>query len=245
MLTILLCDDNQRAIDKYNMMITRVAEKHKIGVALSVFLSAESLIFHLSDDPNQADIIYLDILMGGQNGLDAAKQLRGYGCKAEIIFLTVSEDYVFDAFDVMPVQYLIKEKTTASKFEQIFLRAVSLTKDKTAEMFVYESNTIRKLIPLKDISHFEIWKRVVTVHCSDGETFKYYTTMERLEKSLQKKNFIRAHRSYMVNMQYIAQFNAQNLLLKTGHEIPIGGTYRRQAEEAFAVYMSRFRIYRA
>ncbi|MDR0405619.1 MAG: LytTR family DNA-binding domain-containing protein [Clostridiales bacterium] len=244
MLTVLLCDDSRETLEKYSAMITKSAKKHQLEVAVSTFESAESLVFYLSDAPNEADIIYLDILMGGQNGMDAAKQLRRCGCKAEIIFLTTSGDYVFDAFDVTPVQYLIKEATTAAKFERVFLRAVSLVKDKTTDMFVYESGTVRKLIPLKSISHFEIWRRRVTVYCQEGENFQYYTTMGQLEKHLEGKNFIRAHRSYIVNLQYIAKFHAQSLLLKSGIKIPVGGTYAQQLEEAFTAYMSQFSVYR-
>jgi DNA-binding LytR/AlgR family response regulator len=244
MLTVLLCDDNQQMIEKYSAMIKQSAKKHRIDITLSSFESAESLIFYMYGAPSGADIIYLDILMGGQNGMEAARHLRHCGCKAEIIFLTTSEDYVFDAFDVTPVQYLIKEATTAAKFEQVFLRAVSLVKDKTTEMFVYESGSVRKLIPLKSISHFEIWRRRVTVYCQEGENFQYYTTMGQLEKHLEGKNFIRTHRSYIVNLQYIAKFHMQNLLLKSGTKIPVGGTYAKQLEDAFANYMSQFSVYR-
>ena len=152
MLTVFLCDDNRLIIEKYCALITQIAKNNQIEITLSTFESGESLVFHLSDSPNQADIIYLDILMGVQNGIDAARQLRNCGCKAEIVFLTTSEDFVYEAFDVTPVQYLVKDSTSASKFEQVFLRAVSLVKDKTTEMFLCESGTSRELLPLKSVT---------------------------------------------------------------------------------------------
>ncbi|MFT3985961.1 MAG: response regulator, partial [Lachnospiraceae bacterium] len=98
LLTVYLCDDSRETIEKYSDLITRTAQKNQIDIALSVFENGESLIFHLSDTPDLPDIIYLDILMGKLNGIDTAKRLREFGCKAEIIFLTTSEDYVFDSF---------------------------------------------------------------------------------------------------------------------------------------------------
>ena len=82
------------------------------------------------------------------------------------------------------------------------------------------------------------------MYCQDGQKIQYYKTMEQLEESLQGKGFIRTHRSYMVNLQYVAKFNTQGLLLKTGSEVPVGGTYLKIVEEAFSDYMSKFNIYK-
>jgi DNA-binding LytR/AlgR family response regulator len=243
MVTIYLCDDNQQMRDKYGIMINRFAYENQIAITLSTFESGEELLFHLYDDPNQADIIYLDILMGELNGIEAAKKLRKLGCNSEIIFITTCEDYVFEAFDISPVQYLIKNSTSDERFEEIFQRAVSLTEGKKTEMFICESSNIRKVIPIKDISYFEIWKRLIKVHYQGGENFIYYGTMEQLEQQMLDKDFVRVHRSYMVNLQYIGKFQRPNLYLKTGDVIPIGVTYTKLVDQAFSDYISRQYIY--
>ena len=244
MVTIFLCDDNQQMIDRYSKLINKFANKNRINITLSTFEIGEALVFHLSDAPNKADIIYLDILMGVLNGMEIAKQLRKLGCNSEIIFLTTSEDYVFEAFDISPVQYLIKDSTSAERFEEIFLRAVSLAEEKKTEMFVCESGGARKVIPMKDISYFEIWKRLVRVHYQGGESFEYYGTMEQLEQQMLEKDFVRVHRSYMVNLQYIGKFQRPNLILKTGEVIPIGVTYTKLVDKAFSDFISRLNTYR-
>ena len=240
MVTIFLCDDNSETVEKYSSKIKQIAEKNKIDINLSVFYSGESLIFHMSDTPDLPDIIYLDILMGKMNGIETAKQLRELRCNAEIIFLTSSEDYVFDSFDVFPIHYLLKEETTREKFEQVFLRAVNLSEGETAKKFVCKSGGTRKIIPIKEISHFDIWKGVVTVHYGKNETFEYWMTMEELEEQLQGKSFIRTHRSYIVNFQYISKFGRRVVLLKTGESIPVGVTYEEKVKSAFMDYMSRY-----
>lgn len=240
MVTIFLCDDNSETVEKYSSKIKQIAEKNQIDINLSVFYSGESLIFHMSDTPDLPDIIYLDILMGKMNGIETAKQLRELGCNAEIIFLTSSEDYVFDSFDVFPIHYLLKEETTREKFEKVFLRAVNLSEGETAKKFVCKSGSTRKIIPIKEISHFDIWKGVVTVHYGKNETFEYWMTMEELEEQLQGKSFIRTHRSYIVNFQYISKFGRRVVLLKTGESIPVGVTYEEKVKSAFMDYMSRY-----
>ena len=245
MVIIYLCDDYKQMRDKYSILINKFAYKNQMTISLSTFTSGEELLFHMYDDPNQADIIFLDILMGAINGIEVAKQLRKLGCSSEIIFLTTSEDYVFEAFDISPVQYLLKNITSEERFEEILQRAVTLTVGKKTEMFICEYNNIRKVIPIKNISYFEIWKRLIKVHyhIHEDEIFMYYGTMEQLEQQLQNKDFVRLHRSYMVNLQYISKFQRSNLLLKTGEVIPIGVTYMKLVEQAFSNYISKQKIY--
>lgn len=239
MVTIFLCDDNSETVEKYSTLIKCTAEKHQIDIALSAFYSGESLVFHMSDTPDLPDIIYLDILMGKLNGIDTAKQLRKLGCNSEIIFLTSSEDYVFDSFDVFPIHYLRKEETTQEKFEQVFLRAVHMSAGEEAKKFVCKSGAARKIIPIKEISHFSIWKGVVTVHYGKSEKFEYWMTMEELEDQLRGNDFMRTHRSYIVNLQYIAKFGRGTVLLKTGESIPVGITYEEKVKAAFMDYFGR------
>jgi len=238
MVTIFLCDDNNQAVEQYSTLIKRIAEKNHININLSVFYSGESLIFHMSDSPDLPDIIYLDVLMGSLNGVDTAKRLRELGCNAEIVFLTSSEDYVFDSFDAFPVHYLLKDETTEEKFAQVFLRAVQLIDGDAAKKLVCQSGGAKSIIPIKEIAYFDIWKGVVTVHYGQGKTFKYWMTMEELEEQLRGKDFIRTHRSYIVNLQYISKFARRAVMLKTGESIPVGITYEEKVKSDFLDYMT-------
>jgi DNA-binding LytR/AlgR family response regulator len=242
MITITLCDDDERVISKYSCLITKIAKKNHIEILLSTFNSGEELLFKLCEDPNQVDIIYLDILMYKINGIETAKELRNFGCKAEIVFLTTSEDYVYDAFEVGPVQYLLKDTTTKEKFERVFLRAVELSAKKMTDMFSYGSEGTKKLIPIREISFFEIWKRVIMVHYENEKTDEFYGKLEQLEEQLKDRDFVRVHRSYLVHLPYIARFQAQRLILKSGITIPVGVTYAPLTQKAFSDYMSRSNV---
>lgn len=243
MLKIALCDDNDRSIRQYAKMINSIAEKHQICIELSCFNSGEALFFQYSDSPEDIDIVYLDILMGEMDGMKTAQMLRDNNCKAQIIFLTSFEDYVFEAFDVNASHYLLKEDTSTSKFEEVFLRAVQLASTKEQELFCFEFNGEPGVVPVCDISYFEIWRRLVTVHYDNGKKVEFYGSMEQLANKLSGKNFARTHRSFMVHLPYIAKFRPQSLLLKTGEVVPIGTTYAQSLKAAFAEYLSRLNIY--
>lgn len=242
MLTVFLCDDHEETLSQYANLIENIAKKHDEKITISSFNSGESLLFHLTEEPDRADIIYLDILMGKTSGMDAARRLREIKCKAEIIFLTASEDFVYEAYDVAPVQYLLKSATPDERFEQVFLRAAALAQEKETDMFVCESGNIQKVIPIKDITFFEIWKRVVTLHYGK-ETMDFYSSMEQLENQLSGKGFVRVHRSYIVHLSYIAKFQPDSLCLKTGESIPIGVTYIKPVKKTFADYITHSNVH--
>ncbi len=243
MLKIVICDDNSNSIRKCADLISEIAEKNRLDIVISCLDSGESLLFHYGDKPEQIDILYLDILMDKIDGMETARKLRDCGCNAQIIFLTSCEDYVYDAFDVNAVQYLLKNDTSFEKFEQVFLRAAEMTSTKEEELFTFDFGGETGVIPVNQISYFEIWKRLVTVHYGNGKTAKFYGSMEQLEEKLRGKNFARAHRSYLVHLPYITMFRHQSLLLKTGEDVPVGGTYMQSLKRAFSNYIAHFHIY--
>lgn len=243
-MTIFFCDDNTETVEKYSTLIKKIAEKNNISISLSAFYSAESLLFHMSDTPDLPDILFLDILMGKINGMEAAKKLRAWGCNAEIIFLTSSEDYVFEAFDTAPVHYLMKDTTTDEKFEDVFIRAVGRCSGQTVQKIVCKAGAARKIIPTKEISHISIWRGRITVHFGESETFQAWMTMDEIEKQLVGKGFVRTHRSFIVNLAYIASFHHGSAILITGVTIPEGVTYKEDVNNAFLDYMSHHSMIR-
>lgn len=243
MIQVYLCDDSQTTLHVYAELVGQIAAMHQFEVSLHTFSSGEALLFHLEERPNQADIIYLDILMEATNGIETARQLRKLGCKAEIIFLTSSEDFVFESFDIAPIYYLRKEFTSRSKFEQVFLRAISLVEKKETELFFFTSSAAKQCIPLNEISYFEVWKRVLMIHGFKGEVVEFYGRMEQVEEELADKGFLRIHRSYLVNITYIRQFMSQRVELKTGVSLPIGVTYAQSVKKAFSNYLINSHIY--
>ncbi|MEG2022352.1 MAG: LytTR family DNA-binding domain-containing protein [Oscillospiraceae bacterium] len=237
MINICLCDDNSILLEKYKNMLLCVAEENNILVSLKTFLSGEQLLFYLSDSPNDADIIYLDVIMADLNGIETGKRLRELGCKAEIIFLTSCESHVYDSFDINPLYYMLKDNSSTDKFNEVFLRAVGLSSDKTTEAFMCESGSVIKKIPLKDITYFEIHNRIITVHYNKN-TFDFYSTIESVEQELCAKRFIRCHRAFLVNIKHIDSIDSANIYLSDKSTLPVGSTYLKAVKQALSDYLT-------
>ncbi|MEG0721198.1 MAG: LytTR family DNA-binding domain-containing protein, partial [Lachnospiraceae bacterium] len=167
MVTIFICDDDEIICEKNKVEIRKICKQHEIVVAIATFYSGEALLRRLSTNPHDADVILLDILMKETNGAQVAKQLRNMKSSAEIIFLTSSEDYVFDVFETNPIQYLIKGNENSGKLEHALLKAIEISQKKRTEIFLVNSEGEKFQIPYRDIFYFEISLRIVDIHYDD------------------------------------------------------------------------------
>lgn len=238
MLKIFLCDDDYEMLTLYARLLRIIADKNKLVVKISIFKSGEQLINKMLLSKEHPDIVYLDILMKSLNGIETAKKIRKLGCQTEIVFLTASEDYLFDSFDVKPVQYLLKEETSEKRFEQIFLRAAELVNGERANNFLVETTSFLHVIPISKISHFAINRRKVTVHYEKDKSISYYHTMNMLDKELENKNFVRIHRGYIVNLQYIRRLEREKVILIDDCFLPVGATYYERVNAELMKYIT-------
>lgn len=238
MIPIVICDDNPIILERYKNKLSSFAKDYDYPVSFSCFLSGEQLLFHLEEEPNKAAVIILDVLMGGINGIETAKKLRSMGCHSEIIFLTSTEDFVFESFDSSPLHYLLKGAANEDeKLKDVFIKAIQISLRKETEMFFCEHGAHKKKIPLYSISYFEVYGRVVIVHYLEG-SFEFYSSIDAVEAELKDKKFIRCHRSFLVNLPYINDIQKTEILLTTGDKIPLGTTYAKKVKLAFSANLS-------
>lgn len=230
MLRVFLCDDNATILEKYKTLLTKIKNKYNIPMRLHTFQSGKALLFHMDEGNESAEIIYLDIIMDNENGIDVAKKLRDQNCQAEIIFLTANPEFVFDSFEATPSNYILKDQISEERFEEIFLKTAIKAEKKSQEILVCSNGSTHKSIPFNAISHFEISNRITTVHY-DKESFAFYQKLEDLEKELGHRSFIRVHRSFLVNMNFIEELTKNSILLSDGTTIPLGGTYIKNVKK--------------
>lgn len=237
MISIALCDDEQLYLTHYEEKINKLSKKLGILHEVIKFESGESLLFYMEDLPTKFNIIFLDVLMKSINGIDTALKIREINPDVLIVFLTSSESYVYDSFAAQPENYLIKNLHD-SKFDSVFtdlIKKVQLSRD--YDSFIYQSRNQNLVIPFNKIVYFEVFKRIIIIHTQDGNTEEYYGKLNELEEKLKNKSFVRCHRSFLVNLQYISKINNQTVFLKTKKTLPISRNYYTKTKEILSSYL--------
>lgn len=221
---IAICDDERSDLANLGEKIDLLSRRHNVAAELEYYSSGAELLFLLEDSVSHPSIIYLDILMPGLNGIQIARELRKRQYRGEIIFISFSEQYAIDAFDVDALHYIIKAKTEEDKFEEIFLKATERAAKRGREVITVSCAGDNRVIPVEDILYFEVSKYVVTVNFG-AETFEFYSTLGKIENGLIGRGFIRVHRAFLVAKKSIKEINRQEILLVNGARIPVGRNY--------------------
>ena len=221
---IFICDDNAEQSSLCKQAISRLAHRHNVHAKIKTFPSGDALLFEAEDVYATLDLVYLDIHMPGLNGMDTAKRLREIGYLGDIVFFTVSPDFAIAGYDVSALHYVVKDKTSDEKFEEIFVRACERKARRESEVLVLTCAGESRCIPVEDIRYFEIQQRIVTVVYAD-ERFEFYSTMMRLEEQLFNRGFVRTHKSFLVSKRFIRSIDSTRVQLDTGEELPVGKRY--------------------
>ena len=164
------------------------------------------------------DVLFLDVQMPGLNGFDIVRQLS---VKPFIVFVTAYNEYALKAFEENSVDYLLKPveqvrlDKTVDKMERMFNAPGPGLQEQIERVLVQLAAppfqrikvTVGDklfLIPLEDIVYFEAREKYTFLHTLEKE-YAIDDTIAALEIRLDKRRFIRIHRSYIVNVGFIRE----------------------------------------
>jgi len=231
---IAICDEHLTDIKEYEEIFRKIAKEHKFHFDSIYYENGQQILLNFEMNRKQfAEIILMDIHMPGFSGIETALELRQYGYSGEIIFLTSSKNYMLDAFDVEALHYIVKNETPTHKVEKIFLRAIKKASEKRQENILFTAGGEYRNVAVNSIRYFVIYKKIVTVHYADHQTFEFYCpSLEKIEKQLEFLGFIRIHRGYLVSLSKIIYCSYDMVLLDNQEELPIGRKYYPLLKEA-------------
>ena len=167
----------------------------------------------------------MDIELPGSNGMEIIAHLRERGCRGQVIFITAYEKYVFQAFDVDAVHYILKP-VEDEKFFRAMGRAVKRTEANCESVLLLTKNNLHTKIFTKDILYCEVYDHKIFIETLYGR-FSYTGTLGSLEKQL-RGDFFRCHRSYIVNMSHVLDRNGEAVTMAGGGRIFVS---RRKKQE--------------
>lgn len=175
------------------------------------------------------DLIFLNTKINGMDGIKLAKKLRQQERqmifqgektnKIEFIFIAEQKEQMQEAFDVNAFHYLmkpIKKKKLIEVFRSYLEKYNKIGETNESFLFI-KTGSLSRRIDLKDIYYIDTFRKKVTLYLKQG-SISYYAKLEELEKQL-RKQFFRCHRSYLVNLAYVVEYDATTVVLEGGQRI--------------------------
>lgn len=231
---IALCDDNPEFLQQTAGLIEQWSAQSQIPSEIYCFDNGDALLSQMSIV--HMDIIFLDIIMPLQNGMDIAKELRHNDNVVQIIFLTSSPEFALDSYEVKAKGYLLKP-ITYEKLKE--------TLDECSHIFDFpQKNTVLQTafgyqrIYYHDIEYAEAQNKKVAFYLRTGKVVVTPTPLYSLEKQfIENDGFFKCHRSYLVYLPNVDHFSTSEIVMKSGRSIPIARGYRKAFKEAFFAMM--------
>jgi two-component system LytT family response regulator len=188
------------------------------------------------------DLIILDIQMPKINGFEMLELIEN---PPAVIFATAFDEYAIKAFEAHAIDYLLKpfnqdrfekaikkwreqkNNSAGEKQTKQLLDDVSLTAPQNERIVIKDGSKI-KIIPIQDVHYLEAADDFVKVFTKEGYFLKN-KTMSHFEQVLDPSQFVRSHRSYIINLQQITRIDPYEkdnhiAILRSGAKVPVSRT---------------------
>ncbi|HBH4214478.1 TPA: response regulator transcription factor, partial [Clostridioides difficile] len=215
MYRIVICEDDITQIAFLRECILKSLEGISSQIELFEFNSGEEL---LETNLEGIDIFFLDIKMLQLTGMDVAKIIRETNDTSEIIFITSIVDYIQEGYKVRAYRYLLKPIDFGDLNESILSCMSDIIKKRENFMLIENKGIINKIL-INSIMYIEVRKKVLTIH-TKNDTYYTKNSMDKIELELEKYNFFRCHKSYLINLEYI-QFICKNTVVINDEDVPV------------------------
>ena len=238
MLKAYIVDDEPLARDELKYLLIRSKQVEILG-------EGDCLEDAVVDIPKlKPDLVFLDIELAEDNGLQLAKHILTLDPIPAIVFATAYDEYALQAFDLNALDYLLKPfdenriQKTLEKIQHMQRLGEkennshpSLKKDHNRKIAVLVDERF-VLLPCDDIVFLESSAGKSIIQTTE-QTYKVNEALIVLEKKLIGGNFIRVHRSFIVNIDHIIEiepwFNSTyNLIMKDSSKVPVSRTYVKE-----------------
>ena len=218
MIIVAICEDERYILEELRKKVEKYINRKSLDASIKTFTSGEELL----KAKKKLDIILLDLMLPGIDGLEVARQISG---RSRIIFVTSYREYAVEAFDANAVHYLVKPVTEERLFSALD-RAVNQTEQMDNQALTLIKSGKTQVILIRDILYCEVFNHQVRIHTVHG-TYDYFGTLDMLETKLDER-FFRCHRSFVVNMNCVAGQEKGVAILINGERIFI--SRRKQAD---------------
>ncbi len=216
---IAICDDDKTEQLQILELLEEYFKEGKNKPTIKTFSSSIELASIARYE--QFDLYLLDVIMPVLNGIELAKEIRGFDKVSDIIFLTSSPEFAVESYTVKAANYLVKPIQKAAFFQALDDISEKRMEESGKSIIVKSSFGVHKIY-LSGLIYVEAMNRKVIYYLKNGEQI---TTAERFSSVcdilMQNSEFILPHRSFLVNMNYIRSITTTDMHLQNNKIIPL------------------------
>ena len=216
---IAICDDVELWHQEIANSCKNFFDDKEVDLNFFSYYSGEEIV---SERCREIDVLFLDIEMGKLSGLDAMRQIENIPNIKTVVFITSHPEVAGYAYGFKPVGFITKPIDVyelQTKLGEIYFRMNPET------IIEFSDNSRTYLLRKSDIIYVEADSSYSDIHSNQGEIVVTHT-LKKCEEVLQGQPFLRVHKSFVVNLDYIKNMTSTEIKLHNDERIPIGRRYK-------------------
>lgn len=230
---VAICDENLVFLED----LERKLNNHYLVTQVQIYSSPLELVMRIQEE-EKYELIFMDIDWGTkekQNGLRWGEEICELLPEAAIIFITGYNDQF--AQHVLLTEANTLGYMTKPIDDTILERYLEKAKNRNVEpKYLVISRKGGKIsVPMDKIIYIESRNHKAVIH-TEEEEYVIYEKLIDLQKRL-LDNFIPCHKSYIINMEWIATYEGKSFNMRNGQNIPISRTYTGKVKDLFFRYL--------
>ncbi len=212
---IVICDDDAAELNKLSTALKNIFTEHVLPLEIVSFNNGKDCYSYLLN--NTADIVFFDIYLQDSLGIDLALKLRDAGCTFKLIFLTTSNEFANESYEARASYYLLKP-ATPEQLEKSLTFCDAFAEEATITLDAGRSGQLT-INPEKIIA-VEVKDKYCFIYTTT-QTYKQYSSMNKIREQLSQNYFLQIHRSYLINMNYVQDVQTSCFVMTNGFKAPI------------------------
>ncbi|MCM1123111.1 MAG: LytTR family DNA-binding domain-containing protein [Eubacterium sp.] len=236
-LNIAICDDILQDAETIRCFVKELMQKSGVRCKFDLFDSGEAMLDRVKTKDARYDLYFVDVLMGGINGIETADAVKAALQDCQIVFVTNSQEFAVEAFSLNALHYLIKPITReqiAEVFKRFSIEAPKpyiMVYDGTDQIKVFLDNIL--YLESSHDSNAHSNTHIITKSCR----ITVRKALSEVEKLL-GEDFLKLHRGFVVNMAFIERMGTDRCILKNGSEEILSRRARAELREKYKNYLS-------
>lgn len=235
MLRIAICDDEEKQRSETTELLTSYLQSHPtLAGQVEAFQSGHALLAR-AEEAGGFDLYILDILMPELSGIETGRHLRELGKGGEIIYLTNSNDFAADSYDVRAFFYLLKPVEPRKLFQILDGAVEKVNRRRSSAIVVSTSDGPRRIL-LEHIRYVERVGRCLRYYCTDRTIDSQSIRVSFREAAaplLADPRFCLCGASFVLNFQHVTGVNGQTALLDSGQTVSLPRTAAQEFKKAW------------
>ena len=217
MIYIAICDDDALDIQSLEKHLAKLSE-YDLSAKILTYQDPTELVEDIRRG-YRFNLIFMDMHMKPINGIDASMKIRQYDQAVPLVIVTATSEFAVDGYKVEALRYLIKP-IKEEELLKVVVPILQKNKFLNQQFFTFQGAEGLTRLPVGDIYYFQSDLRDIKVVSTEGASI-FTGKISEIADNMDKFDFVRTHKSYVVNLHKIETLNAQELTLSNGEHLPV------------------------